>query len=346
MRANYYIILAICSLILSSCEEQVTAPDVSNISLDYNIHRFEEQLYQMDTNDVYMALNKLSEEHPYFSKIYFTEILPLEDKQNFEVFYESIKSLSRDEAFKEVVSQVNEKYGDFSKQKKEFDQAFRYLKHYFPAYNTPNVYTFTSYFGFQCFIFEDGLRDGVGIGLDLFLGEDMDYKTLDPQNPMFSNYITQFFTPDFVVKRAIEQIIEDKVGAEAGNKLVDFMLHNGKKLYLMKKIMPGHDDAIIHEYTAEQMDWCKNNEGKIWSFFVDREMLYTSNITDIKRYTDLAPTSRNMPAQSPGRTANYVGMKIVESYMKKHPETTIPQLLSMKDGTSFLQSSGYKAPRK
>ena len=100
------------------------------------------------------------------------------------------------------------------------------------------------------------------------------------------------------------------------------------------------------QLSASSFKQCKNNEGKIWSFFLDREMLYTSNITDIKRYTDLAPTSRNMPAQSPGRTANYVGMKIVESYMKKHPETTIPQLLSMKDGTSFLQSSGYKAPRK
>ena len=328
-----------------SCTNSVKAPDVSQINLDYEITRFEDILYQMDTSDVYIALEKLNEQKPYFSKIYFTQILPLDNRENFETFHASIKTLIRDEAFKEVYNKVKTNYGDFSTHEKELDQAFKYLKYYFPNYQTPNIYTFTSYFGYQCFIFEDGTKDGVGVGLDLFLGEDFDYKTIDAQNPLFSDYITQFFIPEYVVKRIMEQILDDKIGGVQGSKMVDFMLHQGKKLYLMKLLMPHHDDAIVHEYTEQQMNWCLDNESKIWSFFVDKEMIYTTDVTDIKRYTDLAPTSRNMPSESPGRTANYLGLKIVESYMKKHPETSIQQLIPMTDGTSFLQKSGYKPPR-
>ena len=340
-----YFLPIVILLITGSCSSEVKAPDTSDITVDFKVHRFEDTLYQINTTDVYMALDKLNNELPHFSKIYFTQILPLENKDNFETFHASIKNLTKDEAFKEIYNKVKAKYGDFSKYETELNQAFKFLKYYFPNYPTPDVYTFTSYFGYQSFIFEDGPQDGIGIGLDLFLGDQFDYKSLDPQNPMFSDYITQFFEGNFITKRIIEQIVDDKVGLVEGNKMIDHMIHQGKKLYMQKLLMPYHDESIIHEFTPEQMVWCDENESKIWSFFVDKELLYSTNVTEIKRYTDLAPTSRNMPAESPGRTGNYIGMKIIESYMKKYPETSLTQLISMTDGTTFLQNSGYKPPR-
>ena len=185
----------------------------------------------------------------------------------------------------------------------------------------------------------------MGLGLDLFLAPGLDYKRLDPQNPAFSDYVTRSFTREHISKRLVEQIIEDKIGELGGNKLIDHMLHEGKKLYLLELCLPHKPEYVVHEYTEEQLNWCAENETEMWTLFLDKEYLYESDRILINRYTQAAPTSRNMPPESPGRTANYLGLKIVKAYMKAFPETDIQGLLALKDGTQVLQASRYKPPR-
>ena len=334
--------LAICFI---SCKSEVKTPDVENINIDYKVIRFEKLLYDMDTVLMIESLEKLQQAHPYFSKIYFTQILPLENMESQSDFYMSICKFIDDKKIIKLTDTVGQVFTSFTPIKKDLDHAFKYLKHYFPSQQIPNIYTFVSYFGYQCFIFPDGAKDGIGVGLDMFLGGDYPYKKLDPTNPAFSDYLTMYFEKEHITRRVIEQILDDKMGDVGGSKLIDHMIHNGKKLYLLKKILPFEEDARIFEYTEKQMDWCQSNETNAWAFFVDKQYLYSSDLSMINRYTKPAPTSRNMPAESPGRTANYLGYKIVESYMTDHPEASIHDLMNMRDGTKFLQESKYKPPR-
>jgi len=179
----------------------------------------------------------------------------------------------------------------------------------------------------------------------MFIGEDYPYKAIDPQNPAFSAYLTHFYQPKAIAKKIIEQIITDKLGQPKGSKLIDHMIHHGKKLYLLKLCLPKSSPALIHDYTDEQMAWCQSNETGIWTYLVDKELLYGTDNTTVNRYTRPAPTSRNMPAESPGRTANFLGLKIVEAYMNQHPETSLDDLIGTRDGTKILQMSKYKPPR-
>jgi uncharacterized protein YjaZ len=65
----------------------------------------------------------------------------------------------------------------------------------------------------------------------------------------------------------------------------------------------------------------------------------------IQKFIGPAPTSPGMPAQSPGNTASWLGWQIVKSYMAKHPETTLPQLIAMKDAQAIMDQAGYRPPR-
>ena len=65
----------------------------------------------------------------------------------------------------------------------------------------------------------------------------------------------------------------------------------------------------------------------------------------IQKYIGPSPGSPGMPAEAPGNTASWLGWQIVKSYMKAHPQTTLPQLLEMKDAQAILDQSGYRPPR-
>lgn len=82
---------------------------------------------------------------------------------------------------------VVKKYANLDDIKRQADQMYRYLQYYFPERTSiPNLYTFISDFGYQIFIFEDDdNKDGIGIGLDMFMSPEVDYKAIDPNNPIF-----------------------------------------------------------------------------------------------------------------------------------------------------------------
>ena len=49
-----------------------------------------------------------------------------------------------------------------------------------------------------------------------------------------------------------------------------------------------------------------------------------------------------MPKDAPGRTGDFIGKKIVESFMRKNPDTDIHTLIGYKDAQAFLEKSRYR----
>lgn len=144
----------------------------------------------------------------------------------------------------------------------------------------------------------------------------------------------------------MEAWIEDYMGQQTGNRLIDHMMYHGKKLHLLKQLIPEANDSVIIEYTQEQMDWMSNNEEEMWTFYLKNELFYSTDQYKIKRLTFPAPNSTaiGMPSSAPGRTGNYLGLKIVESFVNRNPEMDFKKLQEM-DAQRLLESSKYK-PRK
>jgi len=332
-----------------SCKEDQTIkqiPGLSEIPIDYNIYRFEDILYSLDTSNLLSSMGEVERIHPSFSQIFFTQVLPTQNADSQFGFYDELKKIVAYEPLQKIYDTVQRVFPDDKFFKKDLDDAFRRYKHYFPGETEPNIYTYVSNFRFQSFIFQENNRDGVALGLDLFLAPGFDYRQIDPTNPVFSDYTIPSYTKEQIPKRVIEQLLEDKMGQlSPGNKLIDQMLYFGKKIYLLNQILPSLDMAILNEYTSKQMDWCIDNEKEIWAFLLEKELLYKSDNSTISWYARPAPTSRNMPADSPGRAANFIGYKIVKAYMERFPETSFSDLINLREGTEFLKNSKYKPPR-
>jgi uncharacterized protein YjaZ len=125
------------------------------------------------------------------------------------------------------------------------------------------------------------------------------------------------------------------------------MVSAGKQLYFKDKMIPFKSDAEKIGYTQDQLDWAIANESYIWRYFVDRELLYSTDSKLPGRFINPAPYSKfyleEIDSESPGRLGQYMGWQIVRAYMNNN-NVTIKQLLNANTDDIF-NNSKFK-PRK
>jgi len=343
--SRIYLLLLLASFAIISCNDpvlEIPAPDVSHLNPEVKIQRLDSLFALSDKKMAVEEVVKFQKAHPAFSDIYFKRLLPIYSEDESEFKKRLIDFLSN-EQIENLIDTTQIVYPNLNDVRKDLKKAMQFYQHYFPDSNVPNFYSLISEFGVQSFIFQDGEKDGVGIGLDMFLGADFNYKKLDPRNPAFSDYLTLFYNSENVVKRSVEVILEDKIGTQKGSNLLSQMVNTGKNLYILRKILPFLSEEIVLGYSEKQMDWLKKNEIEMWSFFLEEELIYETSNAKTFKYLNPSPNSPGMPEEAPGRTGAYIGFKIVENYMKRNPSTTLDQLIEMKDYQKMI--SKYKPPR-
>ena len=319
---------------LFSCQKSKVKniPDVSHIEIDLNVKRFEKDLFTLDTMRMEEESKRLFNTYPLFMKdVFAKEIFPaLQDPNILKKFIQSPQ-------LRQLYDTCQIVYGDFDDLEKDFTEAFRFYKYHFPEKETPKLITYLSEYSIGAFTYESI----VGVGLDFFLGADYpNYHVTE-----FPNYIKRSMNKEHLVAKTIEAVANDLVGNPKGNRLLDLMIHNGKIHYIMDQLIPREEDNIKMAYTTEQMKWVEDNELQIWTHLVGEELLYSTKYKDFRKLIDHSPNAPGMPAQAPGRTANWVGWQIVNAFMARHPEITLPQLLEITNAQKIMDQSKYK-PRQ
>ena len=332
-------------LLAESCvsDNSNVIPDVSDIYVDVKIRRFEEDLFKIDTNNIQAELQVLEEKYPEFGQIFFENILRSKDSltapQGHEAF---VKGFIYHPALQFLRDTCQVLFPSLEPFEEEFASAFQFYKYYYPNDSVPDITTFISEYTIGAFIYGD---NSLACGLDFFLGENYPYATYNPQNPNFSAYLTRSFNKDHLVSKTLQPLVEDKAGAPRGTRMLDMMINNGKKLYLLDRLLPHHPDSVIMEVTGAQIEWLEDNELEMWAYFLKEDLLYSSEWQSIRKFVEYSPHSPGMPPEAPGRTANWVGWQIVKAYMRRFPDTTMDKLMAITDAQKIMDGSRYKPGR-
>lgn len=328
--------------IFSACqpEEALPRPDVSGIDVNLELRRFDQALFQIDTNQMTEELARLEQEYPLFAPLYFEQLLGAKSApQGFENYMKGFINFPEVRKLYDTTSLV---FGNLDRYQAELEEAFRYYKHYFPERPTPQVTAFISEYTIGSFIYGE---DQLAIGLDFFLGANYPYSKYNPGNPNFSNYLTRSFNADHLVMKTLQPLVEDVVGEDPGNRMLDLMIQEGKKFYLTDALLPNSPDSVIFEMPASDLKWLENNELEIWAFLLQEQLFYESEWKKIRKFVEYAPRVPQMHPDAPGRAANWVGWKVVQAYMKRNPDTSVKELMAIKDAQKILDGSKYKPPR-
>jgi hypothetical protein len=256
-------------------------------------------------------------------------------------YFKLLRQVFANQAYNDLKHDVDSVYKDgMDKQDEELTDAFRHIKYYFPKKQLPKVYAY--YSGFEA---QTVIGNGYfGIGLDLFLGANSRfYPALTNAYP---HYLSQFFNKENITPRVVEGIVREEMFPESDSSktLLSKMIYNGKIMYFMDQVMPDVGDSTKIGYTSAQIKWCEDFKSKIWAYFLDENLLYESDYPKIQKYFNEAPFTPGLGEknESAPKLAIWTGWQIVKQYMDKHPEVTLPALMTNPDAQKILNDSKYK----
>jgi len=234
--------------------------------------------------------------------------------------------------------EVRKAFPDFGVYQTELELFFKHAEYYFPETQTPRVLTLTTDVDYENrIILTDTL---LLIGLDNYLGPDHEfYRSLQ-------RYIAQELDQALLVSDVGSAFARKVVPAPRDRSFIAQLVYYGKALYLKDQLMPLAADSVKIGYTAQQLEWARENESQIWRYFVERELLYSTDKRLGPRFLDPAPFSKfglELDNESPGRIGRYIGWQIVRSFMDKN-NTSLSEMLQT-PGEELFKRSKYKPPK-
>ena len=315
------ILIAIFTCMLVSCaQKDQREKEIAQIDIDLDIKRFDLAFSSAAPKD----LPLLKEKFPYL----FEEQVP--DSVWFKRMEDTLQQ--------NLSAEVRETFSGFDSHSRALTDLFRHIKYYFPQIDPPAVVTVTSYVDYEYrVIYADSL---MLIGLDNYLGPDHEFYE------GIQDYIRKDFIPERIVVDVAEEVAMGLVPKPRDRTFMAKMIYHGKRYYLMQQLLPAEPAEAMVAYTPEEYAWALANESQIWRYFVDRELLFSSDSKLEQRFLAPAPFSKfylELDNESPGRLGRFIGWRIVASYMENN-EVSLQQMLNT-PAEKIFKESRYK-PKK
>lgn len=317
---NISLFFGLCIVLISCKKDSEANSEISKIDVDFQVERFDMAFSNAQPND----LPKLKSAFPFL----FPNRIP--DSVWVATMADTLQQ--------ELRSEVLKSFSDFKTVNSDLEQLFQHLKYYDKFFKEPRVITLTNNVRYrEKVVVTDSL---VLIALDNYLGNNHRFYTNIPA------YISKNFSSQHIVVDLAEDYAKKYVYQSAKKTLLDEMIYFGKLLYFKDKIVPFKSDAEKIGYTEEELNWAKNNESQVWSYFVEREMLFSTDSKLPSRFISVAPFSKfylEIDNSSPGRIGQFIGWQIVRKYMKDNDVSLMDML--QKSSEEIFNNTKYK-PKK
>ncbi len=316
----YFIILILLVASCTSGSSQLEK-EIASVPVDFKVIRFEKIFNESTPKD----LQNLKKKYPAFFPTRFPDSIWINRMQ--------------DTLQKQLTEEVVKVFPDEKSIQEKLSPLFKHIKYYFNGFKAPKVYTVLSDVDYDNkVIVTDSL---LVLGIDNYLGASHEfYKGL----PL---YISQNLSPKQLEVDVASSYAKMLISKPKSNSFLDKIIFYGKELYLKDLWLPNATDAQKIGYTESQMQWAKSNEADMWRYFVEKELLFSTDPKLENRFIKPAPFSKfylEIDNETPGMTGRYLGWQIVRQYMQRHPEISPKQLMII-DAKALFEKSKYK-PKK
>ena len=312
LRSGNLILLLI--LLLGSCKnEQKIQSEIAKLPLDLHIIRFDQEFAAASPDE----LPALKEKYPYFFPSQYSDSVWIAKMQ--------------DSLQIELRSAVDSAFADFEDKKQELVLLFKHITHYFPSYKVPTIITLTTDVDYQNrIILADTL---LLIGVDNYLGKD--HRFYGGIERYIAKGLDKIYLESDIVSAFSKQVVSPASDRTFLSQLI-----------IKDLVLPWQTDAQKIGYTQEEIEWAQANEEQIWRYFIERELLYSTDNMLGPRFLDPAPFSKfrlELDNESPGRLGRYMGWKIVRAFMEKNDVSPKDMLTLPAD--MIFKKANYK-PKK
>ena len=250
----------------------------------------------------------------------------------------SLQAYLSDPTIQALYEETQKQYPNLNDVKGQLKDAFKIYLTHFPDDTIPEVVTaipgldfsIPSVWGYDNYLI---------ICLDMYLGKDYKYYAAAGMPKFISARCEKkFIATDCFTKVMAYKHLPDKTLVS----VLDNMLDEGKKLYFTQTMFPNTAPQDIIGYDAEKYAWAEKNEGAVWQYLMEKNMIYSKDEDAIRMMVGETPFTRVFGNDSPGRMGAFIGWRIIQNYMKQHPETSLQEMMLRTDSQKMLSESLYK----
>lgn len=335
------------SCLFFSCKrnntENIKFYNNDNVEETIKFKRFDVALFARPKTTLQEHLLALQKEYPYMFQ------MPLSNTE----YMNMVMSMVSDKQMQNAQNIVEREFPNLDFLSKDLTSAFARLKNIYHNTSLPkNVYTLIlggadySYGYANRVYMNDTLY--YTIALDVYALNKLANHPYYKQYPeyMRKSLDKQFIAPDFMRMYLLNKTFMATPLKSFSNNaaLLDYIIEDGKLSCFVKYLLPNYPLNTILRYDSDQMQWVENNEANTWAYIIQNKLLYD---TDRSKYLSLisdGPESKGLHG-SPARVGNYIGYKIVESFIKEN-KIGLDSLMNIKDNYLILQQSKYKPKKK
>lgn len=322
MKTSHWFILFIALIVISCGKENRWKIDLPEEKINLEVTDISKDFF-----DANISLDQLQMKYPFF----------FDNSVENEIW----EKQRTDPAEKSVYDSVEKVFSE-SVYKEDLEKLFAYYKFHFPKNMLPKVFVYSSamqnVYEPVLFSAKDGL---LFIALDGFLGTKNQWYAKERIYP----YMAQNMNPENIAPTVVQSIGKEIIPFNPRQQTFgDLMVDEGKKLILADALLPETSDHLKIGYTKNQLEWAKANEGNVWNYFVEQNMVFETDKSLRQRFIDFAPFSKflnEIEAQSPGRMGVYIGWQICRAYLDRNKEMTLEQFLNT-DTQTIFNGSKYK----
>lgn len=315
------LLAGIVMVAIQSCSNNL---DVDISSSTYTLHetRIENILNQSSAAKTTSLIAQQYKESPEIIEylLYYCYKTGMPTDTVFERNWNSFKS---NPYFTRLSKQIDDSFKDLTTRTKMMEDGFKRLQIHFPKAKLPkNVVYLNSYFASSVYCTEQD----VAIGLERYLGPTNPViKELPPD--VFYEWIKKAMDKEYIERDAVCAWIMTHLCEPAKDKNnIEAFIQWGKILYVTKAAFPNESDRLILRYSEENYQWALKNERNVWEYLVKQNMLFQTSETDQAGFLQEAPFTAGLPQKGPDRLGQFLGYRIICSYMEQY-NVTLQELL-------------------
>jgi len=327
MRYLAFVLLMLAMACSSENERCNNAPDLGNIDIELNIQRLDREMFALkNAQEVTAFMNH----NPVFAEIFLSRpAYPNDTVLANQVLRLIADPHIKDTLYQEVQTTFNDEYVYDT-----FEKAFKTIKYYYPEYRLPKIQLGITGMANDLYV-SDSL---IIVGLDFFLGPKASYRPIG-----IPDYILRRYTPEHLLPSVMLFVSQgfNKANDTDKTMLAD-MAYYGKSYYFMQTILPCTPDSLLIGFSAEELKDTEEHADIVWANFIQNKLIYETNYQIKSKFLGERPKVVEIGSKCPGRIGMWVGWQIINQYVEKRPNTTLPELMKNTNAQEIFNESKYK----
>jgi hypothetical protein len=309
-------------LLLQSCSDDLLEVDISgsayqleSIHLDSIIKHTPEERLDSKVSELAQKTPEIIDYQFYYC---YKTGLPKDS-----VFQANWADFTHNPYYKRLSERIDEKFPNTADSKKIIEDGFKRIHVHLPDAKLPKTVVFmNSFFSSSMYC----TKNEIGVGLERYLGANTDViKELPPD--VFYEWIKEAMEPEYLERDALCAWILTHI-CEPGKDMnnIEAMIQWGKILYLTKAALPELEEHLLLRYNAADYQWALSHERAFWEYIVKQNKLFIKSEADQAAYLQEAPFTSGFDQKGPDRLGQFLGYRIVCSYVEQY-DVTLKELL-------------------